>query len=96
MVLYRGRVMEIAPREQLYRAPRHPYTRALLAAVPAPDPTHARLAALAVGEAGIAPPEPGGCVFRQRCTLATARCASEIPQLRATGSGSVACHYAET
>ncbi|MGB8692295.1 MAG: oligopeptide/dipeptide ABC transporter ATP-binding protein [Steroidobacteraceae bacterium] len=96
MVLYRGRVMEIAPREQLYRAPRHPYTRALLAAVPAPDPTHARLAALAVGEAGIAPPEPGGCVFRQRCTLATVRCASETPQLRATGSSSVACHYAET
>ena len=96
MVLYRGQVMEIAPREQLYSAPRHPYTRALLAAVPTPDPRHARPVALAVGEPGTLPTEPGGCVFRQRCPLAAARCSSETPQLRAAASGFVACHYADT
>ena len=95
MVLYRGQLMEIAPREQLYSAPRHPYTRALLAAVPTPDPAHARPAALAVGEPGTVPTQPGGCVFRQRCPLAAARCVSEAPPLRATGSGLVACHYAD-
>jgi len=96
MVLYRGRLMEIAPREQLYSAARHPYTRALLAAVPTPDPAHAGPAALAVGEPGTAPTEPGGCAFRHRCPLSAARCSTEIPQLRAAGSGLVACHFADS
>ncbi len=95
MVLYRGQVMEIAPRDQLYSAPRHPYTRALLAAVPTPDPASARPAALAVGEPDSVPTEAGGCVFRQRCPLAAARCKSEAPLLRASSSGLVACHFAD-
>ena len=92
MVLYLGRVMEIAPRSALYEAPRHPYTRALLAASPVPDPARppqplARLAALS----GAA---PGGCVFRERCPLAIERCATEAPEPRTIGASLVACHRA--
>jgi oligopeptide transport system ATP-binding protein len=95
MVLYRGQVMEIAPREQLYAAPRHPYTRALLAAVPVPDPSHALPDVLTTRA-----PEPGraghgGCVFRQRCPQVFARCASETPALRRVGAGLAACHLEE-
>lgn len=95
MVLYRGQVMEIAPREQLYAAPRHPYTRALLAAVPVPDPRHALTAVPAARAAGDTAPESAGCVFRPRCPQAFARCAIETPLLRSTGSGLSACHLTD-
>jgi oligopeptide/dipeptide ABC transporter ATP-binding protein len=101
MVLYRGRVMEISTRETLYTAARHPYTRALLAAVPVPDPRHALPQAVTA-----APPDEAssgktslaarGCVFRQRCPQVFARCSEETPALRATASGLVACHLPES
>ena len=95
MVLYAGRVMEIAPREQLYAAPRHPYTRALLAAVPVPDPRHARTGTPDLRTAGDRQGEPGGCVFRPRCPLAFAPCINEDPPLRPAGAGLCACHLRE-
>lgn len=101
-VLYHGRVVEIAPRDELFGAPRHPYTRALLAAVPLPDPaieraTHRRALQ---GE----PPSPlveiAGCAFHPRCAERTdavrARCERERPALRrGGGDGEAACHLRE-
>jgi oligopeptide transport system ATP-binding protein len=95
MVLYLGRVMEIAPREQLYSTPRHPYTRALLEAVPVPDPQRQRPLQLLQGEPPSPLAVPSGCAFRNRCTVAIARCSTETPALRPSGAGFVACHIAE-
>jgi oligopeptide transport system ATP-binding protein len=95
MVLYGGRVMELAPREQLYAAPRHPYTRALLAAVPVPDPGQAQRGASHLIKVGDGQPAHSGCVFRPRCPQAFAPCKEEVPPLRPTGSGLCACHLRE-
>ncbi|HNC69318.1 MAG TPA: ATP-binding cassette domain-containing protein [Pseudomonadales bacterium] len=97
LVLYLGRVMEIAPRDELFDHPRHPYTRALLEAVPIPDPqaARARRVTLLEGELPSALAPPSGCVFRTRCPIATERCARELPLLRTLGSAQFACHYAE-
>jgi oligopeptide/dipeptide ABC transporter ATP-binding protein len=94
MVLYLGQVMEIAPRAALYDTARHPYTRALLAANPVPDPSRPQRTPALLGE----PTEieaPSGCVFRARCPLAVPRCSAERPLLRAVGESMVACHRAE-
>ena len=94
VVLYLGRVMEAAPRDALYDAPQHPYTRALLAASPVPDPSRPQ----PVVPLGSGSPATGdttrGCVFRARCPLAVARCATETPLPRALGPSLVACHRA--
>jgi oligopeptide/dipeptide ABC transporter ATP-binding protein len=96
MVLYLGRVMEIASREALYSAPRHPYTRALLAANPIPDPIRSQRTAPIRGEVPAVGDSPrGGCVFLHRCPLAVARCADERPLLRPVGASMVACHRAD-
>jgi oligopeptide transport system ATP-binding protein len=96
LVLYLGRVMEIAPRDALFATPRHPYTRALLDAAPIPDPVGARARRIAPlpGEPPSPLAPPSGCVFRSRCPLAEERCAREVPALRPCGSGLVACHLA--
>lgn len=96
LVLYLGRVMEIAPRDELFARPRHPYTRALLEAVPIPDPqaARARRMTLLEGELPSALEPPSGCVFRTRCPIATERCTREVPQLRTIGTTRVACHHA--
>ncbi len=93
MVMYLGRVMEIAPAEALFGAPRHPYTRALLAAAPVPDPAleRARLRSGLPGEPPSPLAPPSGCVFRTRCAWALARCAEEIPPLVREGANEVAC-----
>jgi oligopeptide/dipeptide ABC transporter ATP-binding protein len=95
MVVYLGRVMEIAPRAALYGAARHPYTRALLAANPVPDPSRSRIAAPIPGEAPTLVQAPRGCVFRHRCPMAVARCGEETPALRTVGESVVACHRAD-
>jgi peptide/nickel transport system ATP-binding protein len=91
-VMYLGRIVEMATREALFRAPRHPYTQALLASVLTPEP------GLGVPEAGLglatANPlkPPSGCVFHPRCPYAGPRCPRETPRLARDGGGEVACH----
>ncbi len=95
LVLYLGKTMEVAPSEQLFSAPLHPYTRGLLASVPIPDPDlqPARLEAALTGELPSPLSPPSGCVFRTRCAFAIDRCAAEIPQLDDAGDRrQVACH----
>ena len=94
VVLYLGRVVEHASRDALFATPRHPYTRALLAAVPEPDPRRASHAAATVAEDGAtAPPFVAGCAFAPRCGHATDRCRAEHPLLETAGDDhAVACH----
>ncbi|NML46155.1 ATP-binding cassette domain-containing protein [Ramlibacter sp. G-1-2-2] len=87
VVLYLGRVMEIAPTEALYAQPAHPYTRALLAAAPIPDPAQRRTIPLLQGDLPSPANPPSGCVFRTRCPHAVDACASVDVQLRPAGEG---------
>ena len=96
MVMYLGRVMETADAVSLCAAPLHPYTRALIAAVPIPDPwlERQRKRVLATGEVPSLLVPPIGCPFRTRCSHAVERCVSEIPALRLIANSTVACHRA--
>jgi oligopeptide transport system ATP-binding protein len=95
LVLYLGRMVELADGDKLYADPKHPYTRALLTAVPIPDPKRARqrnIDAL-VGEIPSPLNPPSGCTFRTRCRYAVEHCAKERPPLEDAGDGRlVACH----
>jgi oligopeptide transport system ATP-binding protein len=97
LVLYLGRIMEIATTAELYAAPLHPYTRLLLAAIPLPDPQQekARLAGITVGVGELPSPlnPPSGCVFHPRCPQAQALCREQVPELRQLGERQVACHF---
>ena len=98
MVMYLGRAMELAPRETLYRRPLHPYSQALIHAVPIPDPGKARRAAPPDHVEEVVSPTqaPQGCVFRNRCPHAVNRCAVEVPSLRRIQDDNwAACHRAE-
>lgn len=97
LVLYLGRVMELADRDALYANPRHPYTRALLAAAPDLDPQRARAQPMEPLEGEPPSPvnPPSGCVFRTRCSFVIDRCATEVPRLREVDRSHVACHRAE-
>ena len=98
-VMYLGRIVEIGTAQQIAQAPLHPYTRALLAAAPPPDPVRARAQAAAcpTGEAPSPLNAPQGCAFRPRCALATERCARERPELSPLEGGRlVACHACMT
>ncbi len=87
VVLYLGRVMEIAPTASLYADPQHPYTRALLAAAPIPDPAQRRSIPLLQGDLPSPANPPSGCVFRTRCPMAESRCATADMQLREVQPG---------
>jgi oligopeptide transport system ATP-binding protein len=95
LVMYLGRVVELASCAALYAAPRHPYTRALLASVPVPDPRAQRRVRPLAGELPSPLAPPSGCAFRTRCAYAIERCAAERPSLRAVGESLVACHRAD-
>jgi oligopeptide transport system ATP-binding protein len=84
MVMYLGRAMEIAQKHPLYQTPRHPYTKALLSAIPVPDPRHERGKTLQLLQGDLPSPinPPSGCVFRTRCPVAIGRCAEEVPAMR--------------
>ena len=91
-VMYAGSIVEIAARDDLYRAAKHPYTRALLAAVPRPDPAH-RMAPSVRGELPSLLDPPSGCAFHARCPNAFDRCRGEAPKPREVEPGwRVACH----
>ena len=97
VVMYLGKIAEVADRRALYEEPLHPYTRALLSAVPIPDPkleAHRERTVLR-GEVPSALTPPSGCVFHPRCPIAVARCSAEIPALREIRPGHwAACHLA--
>ncbi|HEV2675705.1 MAG TPA: dipeptide ABC transporter ATP-binding protein [Aliidongia sp.] len=98
MVLYLGKVMEIAERDDFYRRPLHPYSQALISAVPLPDPKLERTKPRMRLQGDLPSPlnPPSGCPFRTRCPRATEICAAEMPALRDFGSGHVAaCHHIE-
>jgi oligopeptide/dipeptide ABC transporter ATP-binding protein len=94
--MYLGHIVEAASAERLFAAPSHPYTKALLSAIPLPDPVaqRARQAIILQGELPSAIAPPSGCPFRTRCPIARERCASEAPALQGIADGhTVACHY---
>ncbi|MCF6224955.1 MAG: ATP-binding cassette domain-containing protein [Xanthomonadales bacterium] len=98
MVMYLGKVMELAPREEIYTRPRHPYTSDLMRAVPIPDPEVERnkMDIVTYGDTPSPMDPPSGCPFRTRCPWARKRCAEDVPILRRVGGeGKVACHYAD-
>ena len=96
VVMYLGRVVEIADRDDLYERPLHPYTRALIDSVPVPDPKIERARRGTVLEGDVPSPLelPTGCAFRPRCQHVVERCASEVPELRRVDQTIVACHRA--
>ncbi|AMO86911.1 Glutathione import ATP-binding protein GsiA [Solibacillus isronensis B3W22] len=96
-VMYLGRLVEIAESESLYHEPLHPYTQALLSAVPIPDPQFEREQLLLKGDIPSPSNPPTGCTFHTRCPFAMDKCKQEIPMLQQVKPGhSVACHLYET
>ncbi|TAJ96926.1 MAG: dipeptide ABC transporter ATP-binding protein [Reyranella sp.] len=93
-VMYLGRIVEIGDKETIYRRPLHPYTQALLAAVPVPRPGRPRRRAAVQGEIPSPMNPPAGCAFHPRCPMATDRCRVEMPVLRPVDDRNVACHLA--
>lgn len=95
-VMYLGKIVEMAPKRQIFAMPRHPYTRALLSAVPVPEPGAARKRMILKGDVPSPINPPSGCRFHKRCPYAFDRCAKEEPQLRRFDEGHMAaCHLDE-
>ncbi|MFN8058553.1 MAG: oligopeptide/dipeptide ABC transporter ATP-binding protein [Vicinamibacterales bacterium] len=94
-VMYLGRMVEVAPAEALYARPSHPYTQALLSAIPVADPGRRRTRVALQGEAPSPVNPPSGCVFRTRCPRAEALCAERVPAPTEVGPDHAsACHFA--
>ena len=96
LVMYLGKVVENAPYDALYDNPRHPYTKALLSAVPIPDPRARNRRIDLEGDVPSPLKPPEGCAFHPRCQQRTERCSREVPELTLAGDGHwVACHHQE-
>ena len=96
MVLYLGRMMELADRDSLFAKPLHPYTQALISAVPIPDPAKERAKGTLILSGDLPSPlnPPSGCVFRTRCLKATPKCIKEVPTVEVLENGhQIACHH---
>ncbi len=95
-IMYRGQIVELANHEQIYRNPRHPYTRSLLSAIPNPDPRQHNQRII-LKEDGFNPLKPSpGCKFQSRCPECENECTFEVPKLKDAGEGHfVACHFGE-
>jgi len=92
-VMYLGSVVEIAGKHELYGEPKHPYTQALLSAIPIPDANRKRQRIILEGDVPSAYNPPSGCKFHTRCPYATEQCRTEVPQLKSIGGDHmVACH----
>ncbi|MEL6207655.1 MAG: oligopeptide/dipeptide ABC transporter ATP-binding protein, partial [Pseudomonadota bacterium] len=92
IVMYLGKVMEVGSAHDLYARPNHPYTKALLSAVPVPDPGQRKKRTVLKGDIPSPIDPPSGCVFRTRCPIATGECAQIVPELKTIGPGhSSAC-----
>ena len=95
-VMYLGKIVELAERTELFSSPLHPYTKALLSAVPLPDPTIKTHRIVLQGDVPSPINRPSGCHFHTRCPAAIARCKTEMPTLQTLASGrSVSCHLIE-
>jgi oligopeptide/dipeptide ABC transporter ATP-binding protein len=96
-VMYLGRIVEYASKEAIFRNPKHPYTKALLSAVPVPDPTLKREKIVLQGDVPSPVNPPKGCHFHTRCPFAEEICRKESPTLREVTTGQLAaCHFAES
>jgi oligopeptide/dipeptide ABC transporter ATP-binding protein len=98
-VMYLGKIAELASAEELYADPKHPYTRALLSAIPLPDPTYRKERIILRGDVPSPINPPSGCYFNPRCPIAQANCKVDAPHLRDLGKPGgqphlVSCHYA--
>ncbi|MGG1680072.1 oligopeptide/dipeptide ABC transporter ATP-binding protein, partial [Neobacillus sp. NRS-1170] len=96
MVMYLGKVVEIAEKKALFDSPHHPYTKALLSSIPVPNPTYSREKVILKGDVPSPIDPPSGCRFHTRCPFATERCKMEEPALREINKNHyVSCHFAE-
>ena len=96
IVMYLGNIVEVGPAEKIYRRPMHPYTRALLSAVPRPDPDAGRARRVRLRDDVPSPHnKPSGCSFRTRCPIARPSCAEEVPPLLLRQDRDVACPWSE-
>ena len=96
-VMYLGSMVELGATDSVFAQPKHPYTQALLASVPRPDPDHRAPVGVIKGEIGSAMAPPSGCKFHPRCPYAEAICTATPPPERASGSAHlVSCHFADT
>ena len=92
-VMYLGRMAEVVEAEELFHSPAHPYTQALLSAIPQPDPTQEQHRIIREGDIPSPVNPPSGCYFHTRCHHCGELCACEVPQMQRIGEREVACHY---